>query len=64
MASFLSSIILPIAVAAVVIVLLLGLINMLRGGSPNRSQQLMRLRVLLQFVAIVITMIVVWATSK
>ncbi len=64
MASFLSSIILPIAVAAVAIVLLLGLINMMRGGSPNRSQNLMRLRVLLQFVAIVITMIVVWATSK
>ena len=56
--------VLPVAVAAVAIVLLLGLINMMRGGSPNRSQNLMRLRVLLQFVAIVITMIVVWATSK
>ena len=64
MASFLGSIILPFAVAAVAIVLLLGLVNMMRGGSPNRSQNLMRLRVLLQFVAIVITMIVVWATSK
>jgi hypothetical protein len=64
MASFLGSIILPVAVAAVAIVLLLGLINMMRGGSPSRSQNLMRLRVLLQFVAIVITMIVVWATSK
>ena len=64
MASFFGSIILPIAVAAVAIVLLLGLINMMRGGSPSRSQNLMRLRVLLQFVAIVITMIVVWATAK
>jgi hypothetical protein len=64
MASFLGSIILPLAVVAVAIVLLLGLINMMRGGSPNRSQNLMRLRVLLQFVAIVITMIVVWATGK
>ena len=64
MASFLGSIILPVAVAAVAIVLLLGLINMMRGGSTSRSQNLMRLRVLLQFVAIVITMIVVWATSK
>ena len=64
MASFFGSIILPIAVAAVAIVLLLGLVNMMRGGSPSRSQNLMRLRVLLQFVAIVITMIVVWATSK
>ena len=64
MASFLGSIILPVAVVAVAIVLLLGLINMMRGGSPNRSQNLMRLRVLLQFVAIIITMIVVWATGK
>jgi hypothetical protein len=64
MASFLSSIIRPIAVAAVAIVLLLGLINMMRGGSPSRSQNLMRLRVLLQFIAIVITMIAVWAMGK
>jgi NADH:ubiquinone oxidoreductase subunit 6 (subunit J) len=64
MASFLSSILLPVAVAAVAIVLLLGLINMMRGGSPNRSQKLMRLRVLLQFVAIVITMLTVWAMSR
>ena len=63
MASFLSTFIVPIAVAAVALVLLLGLINMMRGGSPNRSQKLMRLRVLLQFVAIVIIMITVWATG-
>ena len=64
MASFLSSILLPVAVGAVALVLLLGLINMMRGGSPNRSQNLMRLRVLLQFVAIVITMITVWAMGR
>ena len=64
MASFFGSIILPFTVAAVAIVLLLGLINMMRGGSPNRSQSLMRLRVLLQFVAIVITMVAVWAMGK
>ncbi len=50
----------PVAVAAVAIVLLLGLANMLRGGSANRSQTLMRARVLLQFVAIVIMMGVLW----
>jgi Hypoxia induced protein conserved region len=61
MASFLTTIILPVAVGAVAVVLLLGLLNMMRGGSPNRSQKLMRLRVLLQFVAIVITMLAVWA---
>ena len=64
MTSFLSSILLPVAVAAVAIVLLLGLLNMMRGGSPNRSQKLMRLRVLLQFVAIVITMLAVWTMSR
>ena len=64
MASFLSTIILPIAVGAVALVLLLGLVNMMRGGSPNRSQKLMRLRVLLQFVAIVIAMLAVWAMGR
>ena len=64
MTSFLSSILLPIAVAAVALVLLLGLISMMRGGSRNRSQKLMRLRVLLQFVAIVITMLAVWAMGR
>jgi hypothetical protein len=64
MASLLGTIILPVAVAAVAVVLLLGLVNMMRGGSPNRSQQLMRLRVLLQFVAIVVTMLAVWAMGR
>jgi hypothetical protein len=64
MGDFMSHVAVPIAIGAVAVVLLLGLINMMRGGSPSRSQNLMRLRVLLQFVAIVITMIVVWATSK
>jgi hypothetical protein len=61
MAAFLSKLILPIAVGAVAFVLLLGLVNMMRGGSPNRSQKLMQWRVLLQFIAIVITMLTVWA---
>ena len=60
MGSFLSTFVVPIAVAAVAIVLLLGLINMMRGGSPNRSQKLMRLRVLLQFIAIVVIMVTAW----
>ena len=64
MASILSKIILPIAVAAVAVVLLLGLINMMRGGSPNLSQRLMRLRVLLQFIAIVIIMATIWAMGR
>ncbi|MFA5898588.1 MAG: twin transmembrane helix small protein [Hyphomicrobium sp.] len=43
-----------LAVAAVVVVLLLGLLNLARGKSPNTSQKLMRWRVGLQAVAIVI----------
>jgi len=61
MATFLSMMILPLAVGAVAFVLLLGLINMMRGGSPNRSQKLMQWRVLLQFIAIVIAMLTLWA---
>jgi len=64
MASFLSTFILPVAVAAVALVLLMGLVNMMRGGSPNRSQKLMRLRVVLQFVAVVIIMLTVWAMGR
>ena len=64
MTSFLSGIALPIALFAVTVVLLLGLFNMMRGGSPNRSQRLMRLRVLFQFVAIVIAMLSIWAMGK
>lgn len=55
-----SNTIVSVAVGAVAIVLLLGLINMLRGGSANTSQRLMRLRVILQFVAIVLIVIVLW----
>ena len=56
--------IVPVALGAVALVLLLGLTNMMRGGSPWRSQKLMRLRVLLQFVAIVIIMITIWAMGR
>jgi len=61
MSTFLSHWLVPIAIGAVAVVLLAGLINMMRGGSGNTSQKLMRLRVLLQFVAIIIIMLTVWA---
>ena len=48
-----------LAVAAVFVVLLLGLWNMSRGTSPNTSQKLMRWRVALQFAAIVILMLAI-----
>ena len=46
----------PVAIGAVAVVLLLGLFNMLRGGSPSKAQTLMRFRVLLQFAALVLIM--------
>jgi hypothetical protein len=54
----------PFAIAAVAIVLVLGLYNMMRGGSPSTSQTLMRMRVLLQFVAVVIMMGALWIMGR
>jgi NADH:ubiquinone oxidoreductase subunit H len=54
----------PIALAAVAIVLLMGLWNMLRGGSPNLSQTLMRWRVVLQFIALCLVMAAIYLAGK
>ena len=43
-----------VALAAVAIILFMGLWNMFRGGDPNMSQKLMRARVIAQAVAIVV----------
>ncbi|MDB5597701.1 MAG: hypothetical protein JWM36_4662 [Hyphomicrobiales bacterium] len=55
-----SNLIVAGAIGAVALVLFLGLVNMMRGGSPNRSQTLMRWRVGLQFFAILVIMGVLW----
>lgn len=51
-----------VAVGAVVLVLLVGLYSLYRGGDFARSysNRLMRLRVLLQFVAIIVLMAVLY----
>jgi len=64
MADLMSHIAVPVAIGAVAIVLLLGLVNMMRGGSGNTSQKLMRLRVLLQFIAIIVIMFTLWVMAK
>jgi hypothetical protein len=64
MAEFMSHYLVPAAIIVVAIILLLGLINMMRGGSPNRSQKLMRLRVLFQFIAIIVIMATIWAMGR
>lgn len=55
MAEFMNALV-PIGMAAVVIILFMGIWNMMRGGSGNRSQMLMRWRVGLQFIVVVLVM--------
>lgn len=62
--NFLSNALLPLAVGAVAVVLVMGLVNLMRGGSSNVSQRLMRWRVVLQFVAIVIAMLALWLAGR
>lgn len=52
------------AIAAVAIVLILGVVNMMRGASPNRSQTLMRWRVILQFAAIIVMMTALYLAQR
>jgi hypothetical protein len=54
----------PVAIAAVALVLVMGLVNMMRGGDATTSQKLMRWRVGLQFVAIVIIVIAIYYKSN
>ena len=64
MTNLLSHVVVPIAIGAVGVVLCFGLWNTMRGASANLSQRLMRLRVLLQFIAIVIIMVTIWALNR
>ena len=53
-----------IALAAVGTVLLLGLWNMVSGGSPNTIQRVMRWRVVLQFIALCLVMAALYLFGK
>jgi len=59
-----SSLLVPLALGAVVVVLALGLANMLRGDNPNRSQSLMRWRVILQGLAVLIMLVLVFFKAR
>lgn len=54
----------PIAIVVVLIILLIGLWNMMRGGNPGTSQRLMRWRVGLQFSAICMIMAAAYFMGK
>ncbi|PWV98075.1 hypoxia induced protein [Hoeflea marina] len=58
--TYVLSIIVMMAVAAV---LIRGLVNMARNGNANLSNKLMQMRVLLQFVAIVLIVATLWLTG-
>lgn len=64
MTEFFAYLLIPIAVGTVAVILIFGLVNMMKGGSPQTSQKLMRLRVLAQAVAIVIAMITIWLMAR
>jgi len=53
-------VLIAVALAAVVIVLVRGLVNLMRGGSGMTSNKLMQARVALQAVALVIIMLALW----
>jgi len=57
-------ILVPFAVAGVAVVLGFGLVNMMKGGSPERSQKLMQLRVLAQAIALLIIMGAIYFMGK
>lgn len=52
-----------VVMVAVVIVLIRGLINMMRGGSANTSNKLMQARVFLQFIALVFILLAFYFTQ-
>lgn len=52
-----------IVMGLVVLVLIRGLFNMLKGQDANRSNKLMQLRLVLQAVAIVLIMLTLWITG-
>jgi hypothetical protein len=51
---------LALVMLAVLAILGLGVLNMARGGSPQRSQKLMRWRVGLQALALILVVAVLW----
>jgi di/tricarboxylate transporter len=53
-----------VAIAAVAVVLILGIVNMMRGNASNRSQLFMRWRVILQFVAIIVMMTALYFSTR
>jgi len=60
------SILIPVALGAVLIALAFGLYSLFRGGdfARSHSNKLMRLRVLLQFIAILVLVAAFWWRTR
>ncbi|MCJ8520286.1 heme/copper-type cytochrome/quinol oxidase subunit 2 [Pseudorhizobium tarimense] len=52
-----------IVMGLVVLVLIRGLFNMMKGTDANKSNKLMQLRLMLQAIAIVLIMLTLWITG-
>ncbi len=52
-----------IVMGLVVLVLVRGLFNMLKGGSGNTSNKLMQMRLVLQAIAVALIMLTLWLTG-
>ncbi|MCJ8506756.1 twin transmembrane helix small protein [Rhizobium lemnae] len=52
-----------IVMGLVVLVLIKGLMNMVKGQDVNRSNKLMQMRVMLQALAIILIMLTLWLTG-
>jgi Hypoxia induced protein conserved region len=53
-----------LVMVAVVVVLIRGLVNMLRGGPGSTSNKLMQMRVLLQFIALVLILLGAYVAGR
>jgi hypothetical protein len=60
--NLLFQILIPLSLAAVAIVLMVGIYSLFRGGqfARSNSNRLMRLRVLMQFIAVVVLVSAAW----
>ena len=59
-----SRLLVAVSVLAVAGILGLGLWNMMRSGSANRSQNLMRARIVGQFIAVALIMGALWIAGR
>ncbi|MDD3444679.1 MAG: twin transmembrane helix small protein [Zavarzinia sp.] len=63
--SGLLSFLIPLAFVALVVILIMGVLTLLRGGPDRRfSNKLMQMRVLVQGIALILLLIALWAMGR